>query len=77
MILSVSVRLHPLHDDSATAFGSTSDPETLARAAAVALASAPLEFEALDVAWRGGPRRGPRPDCGGAEAPRRASASPR
>ncbi|MFZ1993561.1 MAG: FAD-binding oxidoreductase, partial [Solirubrobacteraceae bacterium] len=50
LILSVNVRLHPLHETSVTALGAASDPAVLC-AAAVALAAAPLEFEALDVAW--------------------------
>jgi glycolate oxidase FAD binding subunit len=69
MILSVSIRLHPLPIDSATAFGSSSNPETLALAARV-LASAPLELEALDVAWRAG-AGGILAQTGGAEASRR------
>src|SRR5205807_4239325 len=53
LILSVNVRLHPLHETSVTALGSASDPDVLT-AAAVALAAAPLEFDALDVAWKAG-----------------------
>ena len=53
VILSVSVRLHPLPAASATALGAAHDPATLA-AGARALASAPLELDALDVAWRRG-----------------------
>lgn len=71
MILSVSVRLHPLPDHSATALGSSGDPDALA-AAAIALARAPLELEALDVAWRAG-RGGILARVAGAEAGRRAA----
>jgi glycolate dehydrogenase FAD-binding subunit len=70
LILSVNVRLHPLHETSVTALGSASDPAVLT-GAAVALCAAPLEFEALDVAWRDG-RGGLLARCAGREAPRRA-----
>jgi glycolate oxidase FAD binding subunit len=70
LILSVNVRLHPLHEASVTALGAASDPDVLCRAA-VALARAPLEFEALDVAWKGG-RGGLLARCAGREATRRA-----
>jgi glycolate oxidase FAD binding subunit len=70
LILSVSVRLHPLPSDTATALGVSGDPHTLATAAA-ALAAAPLELEALDVAWRAG-RGGVLAQCAGAECSRRA-----
>jgi glycolate oxidase FAD binding subunit len=70
VILSVNVRLHPLHDTSATALGAAVDPGTLA-AAATALAAFPGEFEALDVAWRAG-RGGILARCAGPEAVRRA-----
>jgi glycolate oxidase FAD binding subunit len=70
LILSVSVRLHPLHSDTATVLGVSGDPDTLAAAAAV-LAAAPLELEALDVAWRAG-RGGVLAQCAGAECSRRA-----
>jgi glycolate oxidase FAD binding subunit len=53
LIASVNVRLHPRPDSFATALGSSSDPAALATGAR-ALAAAPLELEALDVAWRGG-----------------------
>jgi glycolate oxidase FAD binding subunit len=53
VILSVSVRLHPLPTKAATALGATDDPSALL-AAAGALAGAPLELESLDVAWRAG-----------------------
>jgi glycolate oxidase FAD binding subunit len=70
LILSVNVRLHPLHEASVTALGSATDPAVLT-AAAVALAAAPLEFEALDVAWKAG-RGGLLARCAGREATRRA-----
>ncbi|MGO9823117.1 MAG: FAD-binding oxidoreductase [Solirubrobacteraceae bacterium] len=53
LILSVSVRLHPLQASSTTALGAAIDADALA-AAALALSAAPLEFDALDIAWRGG-----------------------
>jgi glycolate oxidase FAD binding subunit len=53
LILSVCVRLHPLPLATATSLGASSDPEVLS-AAAMALASAPLELESLDLAWRAG-----------------------
>jgi glycolate oxidase FAD binding subunit len=70
LILSVSVRLHPRPQSSATALGSSGDPATLA-AAARALAAAPLELDALDVAWRAG-RGGVLARCSGAEPAQRA-----
>jgi glycolate oxidase FAD binding subunit len=70
LILSVNVRLHPLHETSVTALGAASDAAVLS-AAAVALSRAPLEFEALDVAWKGG-RGGLLARCAGREATRRA-----
>jgi glycolate oxidase FAD binding subunit len=75
LILSVNVRLHPLHETSVTALGAASDPAVLC-AAAVTLAAAPLEFEALDVAWKGG-RGGLLARCAGREAPRRAQRAAR
>jgi glycolate oxidase FAD binding subunit len=71
LILSVSVRLHPLPVDSATSLGASSDPAVLG-AAAIALTRAPLELEALDVAWRAG-RGGILARAAGAEAGRRAT----
>jgi glycolate oxidase FAD binding subunit len=53
LILSVSVRLHPLPALTATALGVSGDPEVVS-AAALSLAAAPLELESLDVAWRSG-----------------------
>jgi glycolate oxidase FAD binding subunit len=70
VILSVNVRLHPLHQTSVTALGAAADPATLT-SAAVALAAAPLEFEALDVAWKSG-RGGLLARCAGPQAARRA-----
>jgi FAD/FMN-containing dehydrogenase len=54
MILSVSVRLHPLPQATATVLGESGDPGVLS-AAAVQIAREPLELDALDVAWRSGP----------------------
>lgn len=71
LILSVSVRLHPLPLAVATTRGISADPDVLG-AASRTLAGAPLELEALDVAWRAG-RGGILARTGGAEAPRRAS----
>ena len=71
LILSVTVRLHPLPIATATALGASSDPDVVARAAR-ALGAAPLELEALDVAWRSG-RGGILAQVAGAEAPRRAA----
>jgi glycolate dehydrogenase FAD-binding subunit len=70
LILSVNVRLHPLPLLSASALGASGDPDVL-RDAAIALAQAPLELEALDVAWRAG-RGGVLARVAGAEAVRRA-----
>jgi glycolate dehydrogenase FAD-binding subunit len=75
LILSISVRLHPLHEDSCTAVGATADADVLGRAA-VALAAFPAEFEALDIAWRGG-RGGVLARCAGAESTRRAQRTAR
>jgi glycolate oxidase FAD binding subunit len=70
LILSVNVRLHPLAAATATAFGAGADPDALA-AAARALAAAPLELDALDIAWRMG-RGGVLARCCGADPVRRA-----
>ena len=69
LILSVCVRLHPLASITASALGSSDDPQALS-AAARALAAAPLELDALDVAWRGG-RGGLLARAAGVEAVRR------
>jgi len=52
-IVELVVRLHPRPPATATAVGETDDPAALARAA-LTLASAPLELEALDVRWSSG-----------------------
>jgi len=70
MILSVNVRLHPLPAATATAVGASADPERLAVAART-LAGAPLELDALDVAWQAGAGR-ILARAGGAQAGRRA-----
>lgn len=70
LILSVSVRLHPIPVATSTAIGGSKEPDVLA-AAARALAAAPYELEALDIAWRAG-RGGLLARCAGAEAERRA-----
>jgi glycolate oxidase FAD binding subunit len=70
VIVSVTVRLQPLPDRTATALGLSDDPAKLA-AAAAALAAAPLELWALDVAWRHG-RGGLLAQLGGTGARRRA-----
>ncbi len=59
MILSLSVRLHPLPAGTVTAAGSAVRPRHLG-SAALALARAPLELEALDVAWSDGGGVAPR-----------------
>ena len=50
LIVSVSVRLHPLAEGNATAWGTAADPAVLARTTAT-LAALPIEADALDVAW--------------------------
>ena len=70
LILSVNVRLHPRPPATATALGASADAGRLA-AAARALAAAPLELEALDVAWRDA-RGGLLAQCTGADPPSRA-----
>jgi glycolate oxidase FAD binding subunit len=52
-IVEVSVRLHPIAPDTATALGETSDPDELGRGAA-AIGQSPLEHHGIDVAWRDG-----------------------
>jgi glycolate oxidase FAD binding subunit len=56
LIASVSVRLHPLAERTATAVGASDDPQRLA-AASRELAAHPLEADSLDVAWDGGTGR--------------------
>jgi len=51
LAVTVSLRLHPRPDETATAWGSSADPAALAGAAAT-LAALPLEADCLDVAWR-------------------------
>ncbi len=70
VILAISVRLHPLPLDTATARGTSRDAAVLS-AAALALAQAPLELEALDVAWHAG-RGALLAQSAGAQAMRRA-----
>jgi glycolate oxidase FAD binding subunit len=70
LIASVNVRLHPLPEATVTARGQSGDPGLLARAAG-ALAAAPLELEALDVAWENG-RGAILAQSGGASATTRA-----
>ncbi len=53
MILEVNVRLHPRPPASTTTLGTAAEPAAL-QAAARTLAAAPLELDALDVAWRDG-----------------------
>ncbi|MGG7379013.1 hypothetical protein ACQ7B2_09695, partial [Escherichia coli] len=53
MIVSVNVRLHPTPPATATASGNTGDARVL-QSAAIKLASAPLELDALDVSWQRG-----------------------
>jgi glycolate oxidase FAD binding subunit len=53
LILSVNVRLHPQPPGTATVLVASGDPEALL-AAARTLAAAPLELDALDIAWRAG-----------------------
>ncbi|HWF72868.1 MAG TPA: FAD-binding oxidoreductase, partial [Solirubrobacteraceae bacterium] len=71
LILSVNVRLHPVPVGTATAFGAGGDPVKLA-AGARALAAAPMEFDALDIAWKAG-RGGVLARCCGADPVRRAN----
>ncbi len=53
LITQVAVRLHPVAPGHATATGTTDDAARL-QAAAIALASSPLEAQALDVRWEAG-----------------------
>ncbi len=72
LILSVSVRLHPLSREQTTALAAAADPALLTRAA-ISMTAAGLEFEALDVAWRGG-RGGILARCAGPQHARRGGA---
>jgi glycolate oxidase FAD binding subunit len=73
-IVEVSVRLHPVAPDAATAFGDARDAGELARGAA-AIGGSPLEHHGLDVRWEGGRGRvlarfagaSPRPQADAAE----------
>jgi glycolate oxidase FAD binding subunit len=53
VVVEVALRLHPLPQDVVTLRAGAEDPDALA-AAAAALAGAPLQPEALDVAWEDG-----------------------
>jgi glycolate oxidase FAD binding subunit len=75
LILSVNVRLHPKPEGHATALGASDDPATLA-AAARGLAAAPLELDALDIAWRAG-RGGVLAQCSGVNPAQRAQRAAR
>lgn len=70
LIASVNVRLHPVPEATVTATGEATDTGLLAEGAR-ALAAAPLELEALDVAWKNG-RGQLLAQCGGASASTRA-----
>jgi glycolate oxidase FAD binding subunit len=52
-IVEVSVRLHPIAPDTATAVGDAADPGELARGAA-AIGGSPLEHHGLDIRWESG-----------------------
>ena len=73
-IVEVSVRLHPVAPDTATALGEAADPDELARGAA-AIGQSPLEHNGIDVSWREGHGRvlvrfagaAPRPQAEAAE----------
>ncbi len=52
-IVEVSVRLHPVAPDTATALATARDAAELARGAA-AVGGSPLEHHGLDVRWQGG-----------------------
>jgi glycolate oxidase FAD binding subunit len=52
VLLSVEVRLHPLPTQTATAFGSSGEPDLLG-GAAVTLSRRLSGMQAFDVAWRG------------------------
>jgi glycolate oxidase FAD binding subunit len=56
LIASVAVRLHPLPDQTATATGTTDDPDQLLRVV-LELARHPLEASCLDAAWGDGSGR--------------------
>ena len=52
-IVEVSVRLHPVAPETATAVGEARNAEELARGAG-AVGQSPLEHHGIDVRWRGG-----------------------
>jgi len=52
LIATISVRLHPLPQATATVVGGSDDPEALLRAV-IALSRQPLEADCLDVFWEG------------------------
>jgi glycolate oxidase FAD binding subunit len=52
-IVELSVRLHPVAPDTATAVGAASSPEQLARGA-LAVGGSPLEHHGIDIAWHAG-----------------------
>jgi glycolate oxidase FAD binding subunit len=56
LIASVAVRLHPVPDETATATGTTDDPDRLLRVV-LELSRHPLEAACLDAAWRDGSGR--------------------
>ncbi len=70
LILEVNVRLHPHPPASVTALGIAAEPAAI-QSASTSLAAAPLELDALDVAWRGG-RGGLLARASGAEPAARA-----
>ena len=70
VIVTLTVKLVPRAEQTATALAVAADPAQIA-AAATALSAAPLELGALDVAWRNG-RGGLLAQCAGAGARHRA-----
>ena len=52
-IVEVSVRLHPVAPDTATAVGEANSPDDLA-AGALAVGRSPLEHHGIDIAWKSG-----------------------
>jgi glycolate dehydrogenase FAD-binding subunit len=73
LIAELSLRLHPLPSQTATALVDATDPAALARASTI-FSKAPLEAEALDVAWRHG-QGGLLARFAGEAAPTRAAAA--
>jgi glycolate oxidase FAD binding subunit len=53
LVVSVTVRLHPRPEETASAWGSSADPAVLAGAVAQ-LTRLPLEADCLDIAWGAG-----------------------